>query len=88
MKRFLGLLILCSIVLCMAACNGTSASNKMYNEIAEYVTENLDSFSPTEENEFYDYKATGLSIGGVYYGYYYSSGNEALLADFNCGNDL
>jgi hypothetical protein len=60
----------------------------MYNEISDYVTENMDSFSPAEENEFYDYKTTGLSIGGVYYGYYYSSKSEWLLPDFYRGNDL
>ena len=60
----------------------------MYDEISEYVAENMDSFSPTKENEFYDYKEAGLSIGGVYYGYYYSVENENLLPDFYCGNDL
>ena len=65
-----------------------SISNKMYNEISEYVTKNIDSFSPTKENEFYDYKTTGLSIGGVYYGYYFSAENNILLPDFYCGNDL
>ena len=88
MKRLLGLFILCSVVLCMSACNGMSISNKMYNEISKYVTVNIDSFSPTKENEFYDYETTGLSIGGVYYGYYYSAENEILLPDFYCGNDL
>ncbi len=65
-----------------------SVSNKMYDEISEYVTENMDTFSPTEKIVFYDYKATGLSIGGVYYGYYYSSENELLLPDFYDGNDF
>ena len=72
----------------MSACSGMSVSNKMYNEISEYVNENIDSFYPTEENEFYDYKTTGLSIGGVYYGYYFSAKGEVLLPDFYCGNDL
>lgn len=88
MKRILRLLIICSIVLCLSACGGTSVSSKMFNEISKYVTENSDTLSPTSEIEFYDYKATGLSIGGVYYGYYYSTENEYLLPDFYCGDDL
>ncbi len=88
MKRLLCLLVSCFIVLSLSACSGTSVSNKMYNEISKYITENMDTFSPTEENEFYDYETTGLSIGGVYYRYYYSAENETLLPDFYCGNDL
>ena len=88
MKKLLCMLIICFFTFSLSACGGMSVSNKMYNEISDYVTDNMDSFSPTEENEFYDYKATGLSIGGVYYGYYYSSENEWLLPDFYGGNDL
>ena len=88
MKRLSCMLMICFLALSLAACGGMSISSKMYNEISDYVTDNMDSFSPTEENEFYDYKATGLSIGGVYYGYYYSSENEWLLPDFYGGNDL
>ena len=80
--------MICFLTLSLSACGGMSISNKMYNEISDYVTENMDSFSPSEENEFYDYKANGLSIGGVYYGYYYSAENEWLLPDFYRGNDL
>ena len=65
-----------------------SVSNKMYDEISEYVTENMDTFSPKGQIEFYDYETSGLSVGGVYYGYYYSAENELLLPDFYSGNDL
>ena len=85
MKKLLCMLIICFFTFSLSACGGMSVSNKMYNEISDYVTENMDSFSPTEENEFYDYQATGLSIGGVYYGYYYSSENEWLLPDLYIG---
>ena len=88
MKRLLSLLVSCAVIFCLTACGGMSVSNKMYDEISEYVTENMDTFSPTEKTVFYDYKANGLSIGGVYYGYYYSSENELLLPDFYGGNDL
>ena len=88
MKRLFYLLVLFSFILSLSACSGMSVSNKMFKEISEYVTENMDTFSPKEENEFYNYNTTGLSIGGVYYGYYYSSENELLLPDFYGGNDL
>ncbi len=88
MKRLLCMLMICFLTFSLSACGAMSISNKMYKEISDYVTGNVDSFSPVEENKFYDYKATGLSIGGVYYGYYYSSENEWLLPDFYSGNDL
>ena len=89
MKRLFCLLVLFSVILSLSACfSGMSVSDKMYKEISEYVTENMDTFSPKEENVFYNYNTTGLSIGGVYYGYYYSSENELLLPGFYSGNDL
>ncbi|MBQ7760944.1 MAG: hypothetical protein IJ400_02700 [Clostridia bacterium] len=92
MKRLLSICalicVLCCVILSLVACSGMSVSNKMYNEISEYVTDNMDTFSTTEKNKFYDYKTTGLSVGGVYYGYYYSLENELLLPDFYLGNDL
>ena len=88
MNRFGSILVVLFLILSLSACCGTSVSNKMYSEISEYVTENIDSFSPTKENEFYDYTTTGLSIGGVYYGYYFSAENNISLPDFYCGNDL
>ena len=88
MRRLLCIIIIYFLIFSFSACGGMSVSDKMYNEISGYVTENMDLFSPTKENEFYDYETTGLSVGGVYYGYYYSSQNEILLPDFYNGNDL
>lgn len=88
MKRFISLFLIFVVLISLSACSGLSASNKMYTEISNYVTENLDSLSPEKEVEFFDYETTGLSIGGVDYGYYYSVNNEILLPDFYCGNDL
>ena len=88
MKRLWSLLIFCLVILCLSSCSEISVSNKMYNDISEHVSKNMDTFSPTEENVFYDYKTTGLGVGGVYYGYYYASKNELLLPDFYDGNDL
>ncbi len=86
MKKLLSLFILCSLVLSLSSCR--SVSSKMYNEISDYVTENLHTLSPAGKNQFYNYKTTGLSIGGVYYGYYYSSENKFLLPDFYSGTDF
>ena len=88
MKRVLCIVTLCSLIFSLSACVGMSASNKMYKEISDYITENVDLVPPAEKNKFYDYKTTGLGIGGVYYGYYYSVTNETLLPDFYDGNDL
>ena len=88
MRRLLCIIIICFLIFSFSACGGMSVSDKMYNEISGYVTENMDLFSPTKENEFYDYETTGLSVGGVHYGYYYSSQNEILLPDFYNGSDL
>ena len=82
------MLIICFLTFSLSSCGGMSVSNKMYIEISDYVTENMDSFSPTEENEFHDYKATGLSIGGVYYGYYYTLNNEIAVPDYYSGENL
>ena len=88
MKKFLCMLIICFFTFSLSACGGMSVSNKMYNEISDYVTQNIDVLSPEKETKFYDYKATGLSAGGVDYGYYYSDKNEFLIPDFYSGNDL
>lgn len=52
--------------------------NQIRNEIFEYVMENKDAIeleNPALRQEFY-YKSTGLSIGGVEYGYIYSPSND------------
>ena len=87
-KRLLCILILGFLIFSLPACGGMSVSSKMYDEISKHVTKNMHTLSTTSENEFYNYKTTGLSIGGVYYGYYYSAENEILLPDFYCGSDL
>lgn len=88
MKKLYTVIILCVLILSLSACSGMAISSEMYNEISDYVTQNIDDFSPEKETEFYDYKATGLSTGGVNYGYYYSDKNEFLIPDFYSGNDL
>ena len=72
----------------LTACEGISISNKRYDEISNYVLENIDNISSKKEIEFFDYETTGLSIGGVYYGYYYTSNNEIAVPDYYLGGNL
>ena len=88
MKRFISFLILVLLLFTFTACEGMSVSTKIYDEISNYVLENIDAFSPEKEIEFFDYKATGLGIGGVYYGYYYTANNDIEVPDFYAGGNL
>ncbi len=88
MKRFVSLLIVLLLVFSVTACDGMSVSTKRYDEISSYVLENIDTLSPKKEIEFFDYEATGLSIGGVYYGYYYTVNNDIVVPDFYSDNNL
>ena len=88
MKKLISVLMCAFIVFSFTACNGMSTSNRKYNEISDYVLDNIDTLSSEQETEFFDYEATGLSIGGVYYGYYYTDNNEVLVPDFYLGNNL
>lgn len=85
MKRLALVLIL---LLLFTACGGMSVSTKMYDEISNYVLENVDLITPENEIEFFDYKSTGLSIGGVYYGYYYTVNNDIEVPDFYSDGNL
>ena len=88
MKRFISFLILVLLLVTFTACAGMSVSTKRYDEISNYVLENIDTLSPEKEIEFFDYEATGLSIGGVYYGYYYTANNDIEVPDFYAGGNL
>ena len=88
MKRFISFLILVLLMFSFTACEGMSVSTKRYDEISNYVLENIDTLSPEKEIEFFDYEATGLSIGGVYYGYYYTANNDIEVPDFYAGGNL
>lgn len=88
MKRFISFLILVLLLFTFTACEGMSVSTKRYDEISNYVLENIDTLSPEKEIEFFDYEATGLSIGGVYYGYYYTANNDIEVPDFYAGGNL
>ncbi len=88
MKRLLAVLIFISVVISLSACSGRTISNKKYDEISNYVTDNIDTLSSDKEIEFFSYETTGLSIGGIYFGYYYTANNEISLPDFYCGNDI
>ena len=88
MKKFLITVICALTILSCVACGGMSVSNKRYEKISNYVLENIDDFSVKNELEFFDFETTGLSIGGVYYGYYYTANNEIVIPDFYGGNNL
>ena len=88
MKRLVSVLILVLLMFSFTACDGMSVSTKRYEEISNYVLENIDTLSPEKEIEFFDYEATGLSIGGVYYGYYYTANNDIEVPDFYSGGNL
>ena len=88
MKRFISFLILVLFSFTFTACEGMSVSTKRYDEISNYVLENIDTLSPEKEIEFFDYEATGLSIGGVYYGYYYTANNDIEVPNFYSGGNL
>ncbi len=88
MKRLLSILILVLLMFSFTACEGMSVSTKRYDEISGYVLENINTLSPEKEIEFFDYEATELSIGGVYYGYYYTANNDIEVPDFYSGGNL
>lgn len=76
------------LIISVLAYDGMSISNKRYNEISKYVLDNQQSFNVEEEIEFFDYESTGLSVGGVYYGYYYTENNIIAVPDFYSGDNL
>ncbi len=88
MKRIVSVLILVLLMFSFTACEGMSVSTKRYDEISNYVLENIDTITTEKEIEFFDYEATGLSIGGVYYGYYYTANNDIEVPDFYAGGNL
>ena len=88
MKKILSFSFLLLLIFSLTACEGMSVSTKKYNEISGYVLENIDTLSPKKELEFFDYETTGLSIGGVYYGYYYTANNDIEVPDFYSGGNL
>ena len=88
MKKILSFSFLLLLIFSLTACEGMSVSTKRYNEISGYVLENINTLSPEKEIEFFDYEATGLSIGGVYYGYYYTANNDIEVPDFYSGGNL
>ena len=88
MKRIISVLILVLLLFTFNACKDVSVSNKTYDEISNYVLENINIITPEKELEFFDYEATGISIGGVYYGYYYTQTNDIEIPDFYAGGNL
>ncbi len=86
MRKLLCFLLCLIATVALSGCDGASYSAGKYDEIKEYVEENADNTAVTGDTEFFTYKTNGLSIGGVYYGYYYSENNEVLVPDFYSGS--
>ena len=88
MRKLISILVCIIVMISLTACEDMSVSNKKYNEISNYVLDNIDAISAEKEIEFFDYETTGLSIGGVYYGYYYTLYNEIAIPDYYTGGNL
>ena len=86
MKKMLSIIFLAVLVLFMVSCGGMSA--KKYEEISTYVLENIDNLSSEKEIEFFDYEATGLCVGGTYYGYYWTVNNEVVVPDYYSDDNM
>ena len=76
------------LILSLVSCKGWAISNERYEEISSYVLENIDTLSSEKEIEFFDYDTTGLSVGGVYYGYYWTVNNEIAVPDYYTDDNL
>ena len=76
------------VMLLLSACNRMLISTKKYNEVSNYVMENKDTILSEKDIEFYDYEATGMSVGGTNYGYYFSAENEVVIPAFYQQGDL
>lgn len=88
MRRYISFIFCILFALSLTSCAGTPISEKQIDEISDYVLKNADTLSPQKETEFFEYETTGLSIGGAYYGYYYSAENEIAVPDFYSDNNL
>lgn len=88
MKKCTSILICIFIMLSLNACSGMSISSERYDEISNYVLENSGILLPEKELEFFDYETNGLSIGGVYYGYYYTVDDKIVIPDFYSDDNL
>ena len=88
MKKVLLILTFVLVVTFTTTCGGMSISEKQYNQISNYVLENENIIAHKDDIEFFDYDTAGLCVGGVYYGYYYTSDNEIVVPDFYSGEDL
>lgn len=88
MKRLFLSMFSVVLILSLVSCKGWAISNERYEEISSYVLENIDTLSSEKEIEFFDYDTTGLSVGGVYYGYYWTVNNEIAVPDYYTDDNL
>lgn len=89
MKKIVAILICGFLMISLVACVGsTGYSDKVYEEISEKYPIGYAHLSPLDETKFFEYKTEGISVGSVYYGYYYSENNEILVPDFYLSDNL
>ncbi|MBQ8533572.1 MAG: hypothetical protein IJ462_01930 [Clostridia bacterium] len=88
MKKIVSVLVFLLIIFSLTACKGMYISVERYGEISNFVLKNKETLSSTKDIEFFDYETTGLSIGGAYYGYYYTVNNEITVPDFYSDGNL
>jgi len=88
MKKLSVIFVCLIFVFNLTSCSGMSVSEKKFNEISNYVIDNIGTLSTEKDLKFFDYESSGLCVGGVDYGYYYSKNNEIVVPDFYSGNEL
>ena len=67
---------------------GCGISRDRFEEVSAYVLANMETLSAITETTFFTYETSGISVGGVYYGYYYTEENRAMVPDFYAGGNL
>ena len=77
MKKQIAFLIALMMIVSLTACGKETVSNEKYNEISNYVLEQVDNFSAGAVIEYFSY----TTAEGVEYGYYYAEYNEIVIPD-------
>ncbi len=88
MKKLAYFCVCALLIFSLTACDGASISDKKFDEISDYVLESCETISTKEDIEFFEYESAGLSVGSVYYGYYYTASNEIAVPDFYTDDNL
>lgn len=84
MKRIISALLVALLLFSFSSCGSNTVSDKKYEQIKAHVLENIDTLTPESNvsTKFFDYKVSGILLGTVAYGYYYTMSNEIIVPDF------